>query len=361
MRIITTVCWLITGLALTGAAVWFLTGTVYGYRPDKGGFDWDFGINIGSMERLTGFYEARGTYNPGIAGVDSININWIAGEVTVKPYDGADFKITEFAQRALYDNEKLQIDVSGGTLAIKFCENGRILRMPQKKLEVLIPRELSGNLNMLTIDSTSGGVYTEEIGAEALKINTMSGRIQLSNATARSQDIDSTSGSIIITQVQADSMRINSMSGSIHVADAAIRSIDVDSTSGSINVFGSFDSANLQSMSGRIVHNNSAQRSVLDADSTSGSLELSGSFDRVNANSMSGGVTIKSATIPSSLKVDTTSGSIIVSVPDEGTITVNHSSVSGRFSSDIPVTIQNSGAQFELSSMSGSIRITKLS
>jgi hypothetical protein len=44
-------------------------------------------------------------------------------------------------------------------------------------------------------------------------------------------------------------------------------------------------------------------------------------------------------------------------VPNRGEITVNHSSISGRFSSDIPVIMQSRNAQFNFSSVSGSTRI----
>jgi hypothetical protein len=61
--------------------------------------------------------------------------------------------------------------------------------------------------------------------------------------------------------------------------------------------------------------------------------------------------------VPAKLNAESTSGSITISVPDEGAIPVYHSSISGRFSSDIAVILDNKGAQFEISTLSGNVRI----
>ena len=102
---------------------------------------------------------------------------------------------------------------------------------------------------------------------------------------------------------------------------------------------------------------NTASASTVDVESASGSLDMSGAFDTVKVETMSGDVLIDSKIVPGSLKAETVSGSITIKVPNEGSITVHHSSISGRFSSDIPVITQNSGAQFEISTVSGSCKI----
>jgi len=364
MRIITMICWIVSAFVLVGVAVWFLTGTMFGIRSEK----WDnegwglkmlSNINIGGWEILTGPYESAGTYTQEAAGIDSLKIDWISGEVTVKPYDGDDFKITEFAQRTLGANEKLRISVSGGMLTIKFIESGRVLRMPQKKLEVLVPRSLSENLNELNVDNTSGGVIVESITAETIRANSMSGGIQIDNTDSTVLDVDSTSGSLTLKSAYARDMKLNSMSGGVRVSGSTAKNLNCDTVSGRINVSGVFDSSKLSSMSGGITFDNASPESTLNANSTSGSLELSGSFIKVDAESMSGSVTIKSSIVPGFVAANTTSGRITVAIPDEGEISVYHSTVSGRFSSDIPIRVQGRGAQFELSSMSGSIKIIR--
>jgi DUF4097 and DUF4098 domain-containing protein YvlB len=91
----------------------------------------------------------------------------------------------------------------------------------------------------------------------------------------------------------------------------------------------------------------------------SGGMDLQGSFGEATLESVSGGISIKSSVVPSSLKAETMSGGITVAVPDEGPVTVSHSSVSGKLSSDLPIVMQGKDAQFRLSTVSGRVRIEK--
>ena len=361
MKIITVICWLVVAAVLLGFAGWFLTGTVFGTRTDRWYNNISFGVGVNHLETLTGPYEMVGTHRFEVSDISSINVDWIAGNITVKPHDGSQITVTEFAQRELRENEKFQTSVSAGTLTVRFRERGNTGPMPQKKLEILIPLELSGNLSRLSVDSVSGSISVENIEAAYLSVDSISGAVDFSNSTARSLKVNTTSGAITVKTVQSDNMEFDSISGAIRVSDSFARVIDCDSTSGRIDVYGGYGKAKLNSLSGKITLDNSEQSSVVDADSTSGTLELSGSFETVNANTLSGSISIKSTMIPSSLKVDSTSGSVTIAVPNEGSITVYHSSTSGRFSSDIPVSMQNRrGAQFEISTLSGRTTITAL-
>ena len=361
MKIITTVCWIFTALAIVGLAAWFLTGTLFGIRLNGRNLNrpLGLGINIGGWENLTGPYELAGSYNIGTEGLDSINIDWVAGRIDVNPYDGNEILISEYAQRQLRDEEKLLLNTSGSSLTVKFRENGNIGFIPQKRLEVLIPRSLCESLKRFTLDSTSGSVHVDYINADTFRVNSISGSIELASVRAGTFETESTSGSITLKDIHPETMNIKSISGSIRVSESDAASLDVETTSGSINVTGSFGSAKLHSISGRQTLDNGAALSALVAESTSGSLNFSGSYERANLHSLSGSVTIRSTEVPSNLKIDTTSGSISISIPNKGSISVYHSSTSGRLSSDIPMMIQGRGAQFELSSTSGSVKIVE--
>ena len=362
MKIITIVCWVVVAAVLLGFAGWFLTGTVFGSRSERWNRNMPLSINIGNLEALTGPYNAVGTYNVDAAGLNSIHIDWIAGNTTLRPYDGDQIQITEFAQRELRDNERLHYSASGDTLTIRFIEQNRgaIINMPTKKLEVLVPRELSESLESLAVDSASGGVDAEGLNPATLKVSSISGSVNLSNIVSRSIGIDSTSGSVTVADALSDTIEIESISGSVRVSGSSARAFDCGTTSGGINVSGEYGAATLKTISGRISLDNSAQLSRLETESTSGSLELWGSFDWVRAETLSGSISVRSTAAPSSLRAESTSGSITVAVPNEGSVTVNHSSVSGRFSSDIPVIMQNGDAQFVLSTISGRISIIEL-
>lgn len=386
MKVITVLCWIVAALAIIGLAIWFLTGTIFGIKTSywnaegrkSGLFS---GIRTGGLEVLNGPYQKVGTYEVWISEAHSLKIDWIAGEVSITPYDGESIQINEYARRELREDEKLSYSTYARTLSIKFFEkdtNWVFDDITQKRLEVLIPRALSGIMNDLEVDSTSAGVHIENINAKQFEIKSISGRVEIANAETPSFSVKTTSGSIHVDTVKSEEITIESTSGSVHVSDCAAGefkcettsgSIDISgdfgeaklhSTSGSLSANGAFSEAKLHSTSGRVKLENSASASTLSADTLSGSIELAGSFTDADVKSTSGRVSVSSRIIPSSLKVETTSGSIQIYVPNEGAITVRHSSTSGSFSSDVPVTMQSSNAQFRLSSTSGSVRIYEL-
>jgi len=362
MKIITVICWLVVAAVLLGFVGWFLTGTVFGARTERWNNNMPFSFNFDGFEVLTGPYEVVGSYSIDADGLNSINIDWIAGGITVKPHDGNKIEITEYAQRELKGDEYLFTQTSGGTLTIRFCERTQFINvnLPPKRLDVFVPRGLSESLDKLTVESVSGSIDAGQFTASNIKLTTISGGITLSNSSAYGLKADSTSGRISVSNVNAEDIELNSISGAIHITDSSASAIVCDTTSGSVRVSGAYGRAKLNSISGRLELDNPEQRSIVDADSTSGSVTLTGSFDAVKVNTLSGSITVRSKTVPSSLKADSTSGSINIAVPNEGTITVYHDSTSGRFSSDIPVALQGRGAQFELTTLSGSSKITAL-
>ena len=310
-RIITIVCWVVTVLVLTGLVAWLLLGTALGSLGQINfGFDWN-----------TGPGEARGSYSIPSGGIDSIDINWTAGRITVLHHDGDDIQITEFSRRELRDDESFRVSSNGGTVSIEFNERiglraGRIGRQQSKNLEVLVPRALE----ILHIDSTSGRVEIDGIDASDLRINATSGRIEIFRVTAQTVDIDSTSGRIEMSNSSAD--RIN-----------------VRSTSGRVDFF-------------------AVQARIVDTHTTSGRQYISGAFsEAINLRGISGRVEFVSTVVPSDLAINVTSGRISVTVPDEGPVSVQHSTAAGRFSSQLPVTTGVADAQFRLTTTSGRIEI----
>ena len=299
-KVITIVCWVITALALTGLVIWFLTGSLFGGWADR----WQFGFNTGGWEMLTGPYETDGTYNIDADGIDSIKVDWVAGDITLVPYDGNDIQINELAQRKLNDNEKLRISTSGGTLEIRFHENsiGRI-NMPQKQLEIFVPHGLGGNLDKLTVNSVSGSIDVKDVSAGVLSIETTSAKTYAS---------------------------------------------------------GTFGNVKLTSVSGNISLNNTAHGSGVGVNTTSGSINISGAFDEVVAESVSGSVEVTSTLTPASFKAETVSGNITITLPGDASISIHHTSVSGRLTSEIPVTMEGRGAEFRISTVSGNSRIQAL-
>ena len=358
IKFITTVCWVVTALVLAGLALWFLTGSMFGIK--LGGINSGFsaGFSFSGIESLTGPFVEAGTYSVPPGGIKSLDIDWVSGEITVVPYDGNEIKFTEYAQRELQEDEKVKFEISGNTLRIKYLDGQSWVRIVTKKLEVFIPTELSQNFDSLIVDSASADIRVEGMITSDMKLDSVSGAIRLSEITAIKLSSDTASGSIDYAYVSADTMRVNSVSGSVKMNNCTAKKLKTDSTSGDNIISGSFEDISIDTISGKSVLDNSHSGSIVSVDSTSGDMELSGSFHSMDLDTMSGKITVVSSMVPIKFDSDTTSGDVKLTIPNEGTVSVNHSAASGKLTSDIPVTMVNRGsAQLRFSSISGNVRI----
>lgn len=266
-------------------------------------FNLNVGFNFVGIE--VGSFEPVGTHNVPVGNINSLSIDWISGSVEVRVHDGNEIQITEYARRTLRDSDKLGFSVSDNTLEITFTERRiNIGNMPSKQLEVLIPRSLSQNF-------------------DNLDITTISGRIYVSGMLANEFAARATSGRINISDIQAETIRLQTVSGNIFTSNI--------------------------------------QTQTLTTNTTSGRHELEGNFTNVTARSVSGRIEVTSPIVPESLEARATSGRIYVTVPRQDALSVQYSTTSGRFTSEIPVvTHGGSNAQFNLSTTSGRISIFEL-
>jgi DUF4097 and DUF4098 domain-containing protein YvlB len=339
-RIVTIICWCISALALTGLLVWFLLFSPLAGLGNNGFLS--FNLSAGGFESLTGPYNPVGTQTLSQDGVDSFSIDWVSGSVTIKPHDEDTINITEFAQRELNSDEQMKVTTNGSTVKVEYTEGNRFVNMPNKRLEVLLPHSLSNDLANLLMNSTSGSKNISDISANTI-------------------DLDTTSGNISITNVDAGEIRINCTSGTIDIAGSVATDLRTDSTSGTQRVSGTFDNINISGTSGSLTIENEAANATVRTSITSGVQHVSGSFNDVDMRSTSASISLLSRQVPSSLSINNTSGSIDITVPNEGPVSVDHSSTSGRFSSEIPVIMQSgSNAAWRISSTSGNLTINEL-
>ena len=334
-RIATAICWSLSALLFMGLALWILIASPIALP--------NLSLSIGGYESLRGSFQPVGEYSVSAFDVSSIKIAWIAGHVTVRPHDADIILIKELAQRELNEDETLSWRVSDGNLVIGFLEKSAFrFRMPSKRLEVYIPSDMGDRLGILEITSTSGGIAVSDISPKVFQS-------------------EMTSGNINITRVQSESITIRTTSGRIDVEESKSRTVDSRATSGRQRVSGAFGDVHLSGTSGSITLENESVASTVKTSLTSGTQNLSGSFSGVEVKSTSGSISISSAAVPEDLSVSNTSGSVKIEIPNEGAISLAHSSTSGRLTSDITYLTQKGPAQFRISTTSGSVRITEIS
>ena len=88
-------------------------------------------------------------------------IDWPGGPVTLSLYDGDVVTVTETARRALEEEEKLALEIDGGTLSIRWNSawlQAGISDEEAKRLEVQVPQTLAEDLSAVSIRTSSGDV-----------------------------------------------------------------------------------------------------------------------------------------------------------------------------------------------------------
>ena len=250
----------------------------------------------------TGSFNEVGSESISAENVNVIDIDWMTGAVYIIGHSGEDIIITEFSQRNVRNNQRMYIRQSGDTVHVQFTESRvTVANNLSKRLEVFVPQ---AQLDSISVQTISGRVVAEHLSADNLQIQTTSGRIVVDNTQAETIDLRTVSGRIETRRTEAGRIR---------------------------------------------------------SQTTSGRHEINGAFGVINASSVSGRLELTSSVLPESVNGNTTSGRIELTIPNDGTINVNHSQVTGRFSSELPMTSQaDADVEVTLSTTSGRISIYAL-
>lgn len=206
-------------------------------------------------------YIAAGEFSVSAANISSVDISWIAGNVTLMPCDGNEIKVREINSSTDPESD-MRYKVDGKTLVIKFRSSGRFISTNlSKDLIVEIPSDVAA--------------------AIGLDIETVSADVDIN-----------TSGEV--TNMSFKHVNVNTVSGHAYVADVETQKVDVETVSGNIVV------------SGRI--------STVDIDTVSGNVSFDGYINpkELNIDTVSGRVEVELIEEPKDIDIDTVSGNIIV-------------------------------------------------
>ena len=211
------------------------------------------------------------------SGIDTLNVDWVAGQIDLT-YDDIDVIKIEETGKINNDDEKLRYAVNGNKLNIWYCKSGistAITSLGGKALKVTVPNNIE--FENITVDTVSAPLYFSDIEAGSFDFDGVSGGIEGNNLkAAKDIDIDTVSGEVKLSgKCDAENIFFDTTSGNFEVKNLAVNEkFNMDSVSGSIkaNLMNSFD---------------------MELNSTSGSMNITipkdGSF-KVNLDSVSGDV-----------------------------------------------------------------------
>lgn len=327
-------CWSIVIIVCVGMAIWLLTRVNF---PNIG-----YIYNSANIIPASGPYEKMGSYTVNSDDIDRLNIDWIAGGVTITPYEGNVIELTEYAQRELDEDEIVDFNTVGDKLEINFyARKGRgIKTLPPKRIEVKIPVSLAENMEDLTVDNVSATANISGIIGDKIYVDSVSGEIILSELEAESLTSNSTSGKIGWRNLKTSKANIDTTSGDISINDLVIGELRIDTTSGNAEMI-------------------KVTADSLDFDSISGDYTYHGTFKNLSADSTSGNFKITDLKIPESFQFYTTSGDVYLTLPVIENFKVYHDSTSGDLDSEIPIW-QGKSNQYRFDTTSGDVEIYEL-
>ncbi|MDE7390338.1 MAG: DUF4097 family beta strand repeat-containing protein [Lachnospiraceae bacterium] len=139
-------------------------------------------------------YYVMGEYYPP-SNIDTLNIFWQGGRVTLTDYNADEYFVEEAATRQLTENERLSYVLDGSTFSV-YCTTDNVnIDDAYKKLEIRIPKGIAENLKTVNIVN-SGEVVLKDLKAESITVNGNVGSVKCFSVYADSLGISTGSGDV---------------------------------------------------------------------------------------------------------------------------------------------------------------------
>ena len=186
--------------------------------------------------------------------VESIEIEWTSGSVTVAYHDADTVILEETSDRPINGDDRMRWKMDGKKLVVEY-NTPVFLRFfsPTKALTVTLPKGII--LKKAEINATSADIDVPELIAEEVVLGTTSGdvnaavnapvvygestsgnvNLKLSGKTDYVK-MGSTSGKLSLILEQAEKAELGTTSGGIHLEAENVKQAELGSTSGDINV-----------------------------------------------------------------------------------------------------------------------------
>lgn len=209
--------------------------------------------------------------------VDSLDIDWIDGRVTVVRGQGTAVTLNETSPKDLEERDLLRWWLDGSTLRVRYAENGHhTFDKLEKELTVTLPE---GELTSLAVTTRSAAIHVDQ-AARSVSLQTASGTVDARCGAARAE-INTASGSVHYTDDglssggEGLSLDVSTASGGVTVTAERVKSIAVHTASGAVRITAdSVDQMDVQSGSGSITLTLPADSAGFAADITTASGEI---------------------------------------------------------------------------------------
>lgn len=279
--------------------------------------------------------ESSQALDPQEENIDSLEIKWLDGPVTVGLSPDGLIHITERSAKQLDEAHQMDVSVKSGRLSVRWdgqwfrrwfnVNLGWLGGWMDKELEVLLPAGLAGDLEELQVENTSDTLQIADCHAQRAAVSTVSGRLSLQNCTGEERlNLSSVSGDVVLEGGSGgEAVHISTVSGSVEAQAVACR-----------------EELNISTVSGGCRYQGTAR--VLHMDTVSGDMEAA------------------LGNCPDEAALDSVSGGLRLELPEGAGFVADYSSVSGAFDTDFPVEKSGDG-KARCGSGGGAIRMSTTS
>lgn len=171
--------------------------------------------------------------------IDSIDIDWIAGDVEVVRGDTNEISIEETSSYEITEENAMRYSLDGSTLKITAGKDYAFFNLfsfgssgLNKNLTVTIPKDKS--LDALDIDAASADINIDGAAEiNEVRADTASGCIGIYNVTGEKAEVNTASGNIVIDS-KFESINTENISGQTEIT-ANCKKLDMSSVSGEVN------------------------------------------------------------------------------------------------------------------------------
>lgn len=212
--------------------------------------------------------------------IDEIELNWMGGSISF--IENAEDKLAfyeEYDASVVTDEDYLmRYLVSGKKLTIQFCKpmwNIKKKIREGKNVFVKLPSKIYSKVEVSSISGDVTLSLKEEKQISALKVDTVSGDINVKNVYLQDLKIDTVSGEVKTSNLNVDSqIDINTVSGDITLDKTTTNQLSIDGVSSNFIMNGSFTNMDINTVSGDITLSLDKAPSRIDCDSVSGDVYL---------------------------------------------------------------------------------------
>lgn len=152
--------------------------------------------------------------------ISKIDITWTSGNVELRYYSGDKIRVTENAAGTLDDNTSMYMKNMNGELDIQFAKNGRHKSQTFANLNKTLLVEIPENHRFveIEIETVDANMTSDGLAGDKIDIESVSGKIELTNPVCRELDVQSVSGDINLSfGTLPNEIDIEDVSGSVEI------------------------------------------------------------------------------------------------------------------------------------------------